>query len=131
MTINELCTAAHKNAKENGFYDGNPSFGALLMQVVEELGEASNADRKGRRETRNLDPVTWIKEYEESKDELTRDRTVEFYDAYLKDTVESEIADAFIILAGICKHMDIDIGAHIQAKMRYNRTRERLHGKEY
>lgn len=115
MTINELCTQAHDNAVDKGFYAGNPSFGALLMQVVEELGEASDADRRGKRC---------------SKDKLDC-HADGWYELFVKDTVESELADAFIILAGICKNMDIDIESHIIAKMRYNSTRERLHGKEY
>jgi NTP pyrophosphatase (non-canonical NTP hydrolase) len=115
MDINELCKLAHENAVDKGFYDGNPSFSSLLMQVVEELGEANDADRKGNRTA-----VSCIDCHSER-----------YYELHIKDNVESELADVFIILAGICEHLNIDIDAHIQAKMRYNSTRERLHGKEY
>jgi len=123
MDINELCTEAHENAVSKGFYDGNPSFGALLMQVVEELGEASDADRKGKRAEDGIaELVTSFR-----SDRVFTNNFI----SRVKDTTGDELADAFIILAGICKSRNIDIDAHIQAKMRYNRTRERLHGKEY
>ena len=123
MDITELCTIAYENAKEKGFYSGNPSFGALLMQVVEELGEASDADRKGKQADKEI--AEFLIDYE--SEACFRKN----FEVRIKDTTADELADAFIILAGICKHLDIDIDAHIQAKMRYNRTRERLHGKEY
>lgn len=123
MNITELCTRAHENAASKGFYDSNPSFGALLMQVVEELGEASDADRKGKRAEYGLAKLvaSFGSERVFTNNFISR----------LKDTTADELADAFIILAGICKHMDIDIESAIICKMRYNRTRERLHGKEY
>ena len=34
-------------------------------------------------------------------------------------------------LEQLCYHMDIDLMAHIELKMRYNETRPRLHGKKY
>ena len=130
MDINELCTEAHENAVSKGFYDGNPSFGALLMQVVEELGEASDADRKGKR-TKGAYAEVWNDWYSDNPKGKEYADMIKAYKTGIKDTVESELADAFIILAGICKSRNIDIDAHIQAKIRYNRTRERLHGKEY
>lgn len=123
MDINELCEQAYKNATEKGFYENSPSFGALLMQVVEELGEAADADRKGKQADKEV--AEFIVDYE--SEACFRKN----FEVRIKDTTADELADAFIILAGICKHLDIDIDSHIHAKMRYNRTRERLHGKEY
>jgi len=125
LDINELCSLAYENAKQKGFYDGDPSFGALLMQVVEELGEASDADRRGRHSICSI--YDGLHEVEIAP----KDNKARMYRTCVKDTVESELADVFIILAGICKHRNIDIENHIIAKMRYNKTRERLHGKEY
>ena len=123
MDITELCTIAYENAVSKGFYDSNPSFGALLMQVVEELGEASDADRKGKRAEDGI--ASLIVSF--GSDRVFTNNFI----SRIKDTTADELADAFIILAGICKHMDIDIESAIICKMRYNRTRERLHGKEY
>lgn len=51
MTITELCTEAHKNALEHGFWDGvvdTPIHrNSVLMLMVSELGEACEALRRG------------------------------------------------------------------------------------
>lgn len=41
----------------------------------------------------------------------------------MKDTFEDEIADSIIRLLDLCGKNNIDIEAHIQAKMDYNATR--------
>jgi NTP pyrophosphatase (non-canonical NTP hydrolase) len=45
--------------------------------------------------------------------------------------LESKINATLILLLNLCKKLDIDIYRHIEAKMKYNSTRERLHGKAY
>jgi NTP pyrophosphatase (non-canonical NTP hydrolase) len=123
MDFKKLCNQAYKNATKKGFYDKDPSFGALLMQVVEELGEASDADRKGKQAKKgDAEYLTRLEDQQVFKN---------VFENSLKDTVEDELADAFIILAGICKHRNIDIESSIICKMRYNKTRKRLHGKKY
>ena len=53
------------------------------------------------------------------------------FEALVKDSVEDEIADAFIRLFDLCGFYGIDIEAHIKAKMAYNATRPAKHGKKY
>jgi NTP pyrophosphatase (non-canonical NTP hydrolase) len=55
----------------------------------------------------------------------------EHFERSIKDTFEDEIADVFIRLGDMCGGLNIDIEKHIEAKMKYNKTREKLHGKKY
>jgi len=56
-----------------------------------------------------------------------RQRGIERY----TESVEFEICDTFIRLFDMCGGLGIDIEKHIIAKMTYNETRARLHGKKY
>lgn len=48
----------------------------------------------------------------------------------VKDTLEDEMADSIIRALDMCGYLNIDIQAHVEAKMRYNSTRGYKHGKE-
>ena len=131
MEINELVEKAHSNAVAKGFYgeDGNGerNTAELLMLVVSELGEALEADRKNKHCDKNYASV-WLEWYDE------HENNPKLFDAFkenIKDYFEDELSDAFIRLADMCGYLDIDIESHIKAKMAYNATREKLHGKRY
>lgn len=123
MTITELKTLVFKNALEKGFHDRwinnqdnsieakNEMISAKLMLIVSELGEALEALRKGNL-TKNINNFT-------------------NFETEIKDTFEDEIADTIIRLLDLCGLLQIDIEKHIIAKMEYNKTRERLHGKKF
>jgi NTP pyrophosphatase (non-canonical NTP hydrolase) len=49
----------------------------------------------------------------------------------VKDTFEDELADAAIRIFDLAHSKGIDLQKHIEAKMRYNATREHMHGKKY
>jgi hypothetical protein len=49
----------------------------------------------------------------------------------LKDKFEDEISDAIIRLLDMSAGLGIDLETHINAKVAYNATRQRLHGKGY
>lgn len=129
MEINELVEKAHANAVDHGFYgeDGKDgrNFGELLMLVVSELGEALEADRHDK----------WAKPDEawyilDSQTATNEDKN-RWFEKEIKDTAQDEIADTFIRLADMCGYLGIDIESHIRAKIDYNATREKLHGKKY
>ena len=122
--INEICKIQHEAAKQKGFYDNPRELGTLLMLIVSELGEALEADRCGRW----ADVAAFRSEIADQ--ERLADR-VESFRAYVKDTLEDEIADVFIRLFDLCGYMGIDIDEHIAMKMWYNSTRPQLHGKAY
>lgn len=121
--LNDIAKNAHENAVEKGFYDKEIGMGTALMLVVSELSEALEADRNGR----HCKPVI-VGFINNIKDE---DLFLENFSNIIKDTLEDEIADAMIRLLDICAHHKIDIDAHVKMKMRYNKSREYMHGKLY
>jgi NTP pyrophosphatase (non-canonical NTP hydrolase) len=113
MEAKDLCKGLNESAKfihdinvSKGFWDKERNVGELLMLVVTELSEALEAHRKDNFANPNSNDLA-------------------------KDTFEDEIADSFIRLLDLCNALDIDIEKHIQLKVAYNQTRERLHGKKY
>ncbi|MFZ7121734.1 MAG: hypothetical protein ACOWWH_12410, partial [Eubacteriaceae bacterium] len=49
----------------------------------------------------------------------------------IKDTFEDELADTVIRILDLCGARGIDLERHINLKLKYNATRERMHGKNY
>lgn len=90
INLNELKERAYKCACNHGFHDEELSDEHFLALVITELSEAIEADRKGRRI---------------SKDDLSaynlcqKDKFYMYaFDNYIKGTVEEELADTFIRL---------------------------------
>ena len=102
--MNALRDRAYKTACEHGFHDTELSNEHLLMLVITELSEAVEADRKrnycsskiSSTERYNLFPT------EES-------RFKKEFRAFVKDTVEDELADAVIRLLDLAGHRCISI----------------------
>ncbi len=88
-------------ALEKGFWEKGRNVGEMVMLVVSELGEASEAHR-----TRN-------------------------FGLGQKDTFEDEIADAVIRLFDLCGGLGIDLEKQMEWKMVFNKNREVRHGKAY
>lgn len=82
--LNELALEIYEANKAKGFWDKERNYGEILMLVVSELGEAIEAHRKERFAKISL-PC----------DDLE-------FDAFVKDTFEDEVADAFIRLMDVC-----------------------------
>lgn len=130
-----LAGKIHKIAREKGFWDTDRNVGELLMLVVSELGEALEAHRKGKKS----DLMSYnesIKElmkkgFWDEPGDLFKDWRKQFFEAYIKDTFEDEIADTIIRLLDLSEGLGIDIEWHINEKIKYNQTREKLHGKKY
>lgn len=118
MNIKELQKEIHENAVNKGFWDKEHNFGNDIMLIVTELAECVEAHRLG--EHANL----------EGFDNGTEDFTTEFK-KHIKDTIEDELADAFIRLLDTAEGWGIDLQEHVKLKMLYNAKRERLHGKKY
>jgi len=101
MKISELIKKAHENSCNKGFHDKPMQLGTMLMLIVSELSEALEADRNCK------------------------------HGLFVKDNFEDEIADVFIRLGDLCGYLGIDIEKQIEWKMKFNESRERLHGKRY
>jgi len=157
MKINELIKEAHENAIEKGFYDkcrrcggaryyadiSCPDCGGtgidqdknipgLLMLIVGELSESIEALRNKKRAPVNfheLEDGGILYELEGGK--IIRNYSKFSFDEFIKNTFEDEIADTFIRLADLCGYLKIDIEKHIKAKIKYNKTRPKKHGKEF
>ena len=116
-----LAKEIHAANKEKGFYDKPVETGTQLMLITSELSEALEADRHGLRANR-----PGFEEAVKSGAEFT----VAFKET-MKDSYEDEIADAIIRLFDHCGYKGIDIHFHIENKLKYNRSRDKMHGKKY
>ena len=123
--MNNLRDQIHQNAVDKGFWDTNHNIGEKLMLVVTELAEALEADR-GRGNTLNREEFEAI-----IAAQPTEENFKSAFETYVKDTFEDEIADTIIRLLDLCGFKGIDIQWHIEQKMMYNSTRQKLHGKKY
>lgn len=123
MNLTELAKEIYAGNKERGFWDEERNFGELLMLVVSELGEAIESHRKG-----------WNTVPAQNVEFMLTLNDAAFNEAFkdsVKDTVEDEIADAIIRLLDLCGGLGINIDAHVKAKLKYNASRPKLHGKKY
>lgn len=114
--LNEMAKAVYQGNKDKGFWDKERNVGETLMLVVTELAEALEAHRKG-----NTAPPTL------NMPEISKEN----FEMFFKDTFEDEIADAVIRILDLCGGWNIDLEWHVREKVKYNVSRERLHGKQY
>lgn len=150
--INELSEAIFKNASQKGFWDeynlimdklnngyqtnGDRTFTdkeidsikfafscQRMMLIVSELGEAVEAKRTGKK-------ANW-EAYQKVLDEKNVDFDAEAFKEFIKDSPEDELADSYIRHGDMAGGEGINLGKHVEHKMKYNTTRPRLHGKEF
>ena len=125
LSLTELSTIVYNDNLKRGFDARKLDFGKILALIHSEVSEALEADRKSRRADRFRVSL------------LTKEMRVDlisFRDKFkieVKDTVEDELADAVIRIMDYCGAMKIDLSAHIEMKLEYNRSREFKHGKNY
>jgi NTP pyrophosphatase (non-canonical NTP hydrolase) len=101
------------------------------MLVTSELAEALEAERSNKFADLKYFQNR-IVEIENSKKEPLNDQEYALlFKSTLKDTYEDEIADAIIRLLDHAGKLEIDIDAHIAAKLKYNQTRPYKHGKQF
>lgn len=116
--LNHSAQVIFQNNKAKGFWDNERNVGELLMIVTSELGEAMEAHRKGRFASGH----TMLSSYATFE---------EWFKNHYKDTFEDEIADAIIRLLDLSAGLGIDLEKHINAKVKFNQSRPKLHGKLY
>lgn len=121
--INSYVRAVHDINVDKGFWEKERNVGEMLMLVVSELGEAIEAHRKGR--FASLEAFE-IRGLDGEETDINAD-----FEELIKDTFEDEIADAVIRLFDMCGGLGINLEKHISAKLEYNKTRPKLHGKKY
>jgi NTP pyrophosphatase (non-canonical NTP hydrolase) len=119
--INELCKAAHENAKAKGFFDEPKNIGEMLALMHSEVSEALEADRKDGHCSTDLSADYYLTV---ANDEVFQCK----YNEHIKGTFEEEMADIVIRVFDMCGFKGIDLQSHIKAKMRYNALRPVKHG---
>lgn len=102
---NELRDKIHANAVEHGFWENNPSPEHFMCLVISELMESVEAHRKDRRTDQSLlahfnDPG----DYQPGRTGFTG-----YFEMYVKDTVEDELADATIRLLDLAGMIELDL----------------------
>lgn len=94
--LNELAYRAYENAQKHGFHEGNRENEHWLCLVICELSEAVEADRKDRRAKLKAFDLAMrepVSPHEAASPEEIYDY---WFEAYIKDSVEDELADAAI-----------------------------------
>ena len=152
MTLTDLVRTAHANSAAKGFWDGQRLPGsdaldraAVLLTVPEklcllhsEVSEALEAYRSGDllthgkwRERAALDgPEMRCPKCDNGVRGDCADLACPTCGYLAKpEGLPSELADIAIRLADLCGALGIDLDAEVQAKMAYNATRGRMHGK--
>ena len=134
--LNDAAKQIHEDNKRKGFWDSERETGTLLMLCVSELSEALEADRKDK--YAQLHSEEFIIDGRTIEQDLQlaikEDDFIKFEDIFrtqVKDTFEDELADTIIRILDLCGARGIDIEKHINLKLKYNRSRERMHGKAY
>jgi len=107
MNINDIAQAAYENSRAHGFHEQPTTVGDRLMLIVSEIAEALEEYRNNHRPNE-------IYFNPEKPDK--------------PEGVPVELADAVIRIAEFSALYGINLGAAIEQKMAYNRTRPYRHG---
>lgn len=107
--LNQLRDQAYQCAVSHGWHEKDLSDEHFLCLVISELMEAVEADRKGKRAQ-----VEKFKEWQGNSISLTEEtrqkRFKEDFEAYIKGSVEEELADACIRLLDLAGLRNVDLG---------------------
>ena len=121
--MNTLSKEIHAANVKKGFYEEEKNIGEMLALIHSEVSEMLEAHREGRSASGFS-----------SKAKLFKLDDEDFKTHFLieiKDTIEDELADTVIRCLDLAGYLDIDIEAHVKAKLRYNSLRPYKHGKKY
>ena len=110
MNLNELRDEAYSIAKANGWHEEEHSDSHWLMLIITEIAEAVQADRKDKHAD-----VDQFKEYQTYYGSFLPSKGTqeirfrEDFEAYIKNSVEDELADVVIRCLDLCGLQDIDL----------------------
>lgn len=112
MNLNELRDKAYRNAVTHGFHDEELSNEHCLCLVISELMEAVEADRKERFAKVPVDKKGTI--FDERTFHYQNKYFAENFEAYIKDRVEDELADAVIRLFDLAGLRNINLNSALK-----------------
>lgn len=104
MTIKELCKTAHRAATRKGFWDEERNDGELLMLICSEAGEC----------------LEYLRHNNPKSDHISK-----FSGA------EEELADMIIRICDMAQARNWKLEEAILAKLKYNESRPKKHGKAF
>lgn len=114
---NELRDKIHANAVEHGFWEDNPSPEHFLCLVISELMESVEAHRKSK----HADINSFEKRIDEpiSKHEAATpvERLRYWFNSYIKDSVEDELADAVIRILDLAGGIKVSLSSLYDSSM--------------
>lgn len=101
LSYNQLAEEIHANSLNHGWWEDKPSIKHFLTLVVCELAEAVEADRMGKKAGITLFERRIQEKPSEHEAATYEQRYAYWFEAYIKDTVGDELADAAIRLLDI------------------------------
>lgn len=108
IDLNKLRDRAYQCACAHGFHNEELSDEHFLMLIITELAEAVEADRAGSRAK-----VAMFNEWQGNSLSITEETRIrrfkEDFEAFLKNTVEDELADAVIRLLDLAGRCQVNI----------------------
>lgn len=102
--FDEVQAEIHDVARSKGFWDKERNVGEIFMLFVTELAEGFEDFRKGK----------------EASDHIPQ-----------FNPLEEELADTIIRIMDFAEARKLRVAAALLAKIEFNKTRERLHGKNF
>lgn len=112
-TLNELGKEVHANAVEKGFWDNKPSDEHCLMMVITELSEAIEADRIDNHADRTGFDTALANAFEGV---VRPEWFTHAYNNCIKNTVEDEMADAFIRLLDLAGARNFNVNRFLTVR---------------
>jgi len=122
--LNELGKIALKTTRSKGFMiKTDEDLARQLLMMHSEISEACEADRGDKFTAEGINDLL-----SNPPSILTDDEFMKFYEEHVKGMFEEEMADLLIRNIQYCAYRNLDLDAHVAAKMRYNSLRPHKHG---
>jgi NTP pyrophosphatase (non-canonical NTP hydrolase) len=118
----DLQRDVHQNSVDHGFWEASDNIGEKLMLIVSEAAEALEAYRDGEMDLR------LIEKRPDDVMKITGQRVA--YGWRKPEGFPAEIADIVIRCMDLAGWLGFDLGAVVELKMAYNKTRPHLHGRK-